>query len=220
MASLLRNIDHCVHNCVWPMVWYRVDHDSFTHWSKILISCTYRVDPDAVNDNETNCLKLQHMYAEHHTEFQRCAIQNSEPVIYCHKCFNHFINETTAFRNFTGNDTCRQIYVDSDRLNIIETTHANSRNLWNAGSCSGMAFTSSTHYSIIIFTNQKFSSCRMLQLWDQRVGCQLHAIEHDGGIFPSHQVVGELHEELHTIGVHWMQGSLWAYQLYVQWHEE
>lgn len=84
-----------------------------------------------------NCEQLRHHYSESHTKFSLCAINHAEPVTYCTECFHIFKNFSIAYINFTSAPECNAKYVDNDRLNIIQTMFANSRNLWNAGSCSG-----------------------------------------------------------------------------------
>lgn len=110
----------------------------------VLIIYFYFVSADVVVDSTEesfnkrhNCDQMKHNYTEAQTQFLSCAIDYSEPVTYCQHCIHHYIDQIRTYKNFTGNATCRSIYVDNDRLNIIQTTFASAKNLWNAGSCSG-----------------------------------------------------------------------------------
>lgn len=104
-------------------------------------------------------------------EFQACAIKHAEPVTYCTNCIEHIIGETIAYRNFTGDDTCRAIYVDSDRLNIIETTYENSKNLWNAGSCAGKQFGIPDHNFSHHIHSIQFLECFNCNINDNPANC-------------------------------------------------
>lgn len=73
-------------------------------------------------------------------QFLNCAIHDSEPVRYCRNCGNLFSNVTVAYNTLDANETCKAIYFNQDRLNVLQTIYSSSLSLWEAGSCASNLF--------------------------------------------------------------------------------
>lgn len=95
-----------------------------------------------------NCTKFNNYFAENSSEFFRCGVQHAEPVRFCRECVDYYINSTNAFNNLLNGvnvviinttnttTTCKSIYFDQARLNLVQQTYDISVLLWNNAACS------------------------------------------------------------------------------------
>lgn len=68
-----------------------------------------------------------------------CILKYSVPASICLKCANEFIDVVNSYSIVT-NKTCREMYVDQDRLNIIEYIYSQYTELWDKAFCEGIFF--------------------------------------------------------------------------------
>lgn len=79
--------------------------------------------------------------------------------MFCRNCATNYTNANVAFANLAQNETCKSIYFDVNRLNLIQRTFDSSVALWNAASCSSKLNKSLSFY--IKSLNKSFADCFM-----------------------------------------------------------
>lgn len=67
-------------------------------------------------------------------------MESSEPVNLCQQCVKKYRESEQAYANISlflddNNVSCAAHYLNLDKLNILETVHLNSVNLWVAANC-------------------------------------------------------------------------------------
>lgn len=72
--------------------------------------------------------------------FIGCAVEGSEPVKICQDCVKKFHDLESTYSSIsltldTNNVSCSKRYLNLDKLNILETVHLNSVNLWTTANC-------------------------------------------------------------------------------------
>lgn len=97
----------------------------------------YSLEIDAPK-KKNHCETLKNELSQSISNFMHCAFHNAEPVEYCRECGSFYLNQTITYKTLVDNKTCHDIYVDNDRLNIVQTIQSHATSLWNAGSCSGI----------------------------------------------------------------------------------
>lgn len=93
-----------------------------------------------------------------------CAIKHAEPVTYCTTCYEEFTKVLISYRSllsgsemqYGANVSCKSMYIDKDRLNVIENVVRQAQDMWEAGYCSGKS------QSPAVIASE---TCRSLSIW-------------------------------------------------------
>ncbi|KAG5897511.1 hypothetical protein JTB14_030009 [Gonioctena quinquepunctata] len=92
----------------------------------------------AIHNN--TCTILRDNFANASAQFTLCAVYNSRPITFCENCVNPYRDVLAAYKNMSlemfDNDTkCIDIFVNLDRLEILETLYGDNVALWNRAKC-------------------------------------------------------------------------------------
>lgn len=93
----------------------------------------------AVSLDTQNCTELRDMFANASSEFIKCSIQFSRPILFCEKCTVQYIHIQESYNDMlkavVNGTPCINNFVNLDRLEIVKTLYDNSINLWNGAKC-------------------------------------------------------------------------------------
>lgn len=90
-------------------------------------------------DKNVTCDKLQEKFALAAQQFTNCSIANARPITFCESCVDSYIEVLASHTEILeGNEdgvNCKQMLINMDRLEIIETFYTNFVQLWDKGEC-------------------------------------------------------------------------------------
>nr|XP_023017999.1 osteopetrosis-associated transmembrane protein 1 [Leptinotarsa decemlineata] len=108
--------------------------------NKILIQFIFLFHQTLSSSANNACTILRNNFANASSQFTLCAVHNSRPITFCEQCVDPYRDVLAAYKNMTiemfDNETkCIDIFINLDRLEIIETLYENNVALWNRAKC-------------------------------------------------------------------------------------
>ena len=84
-----------------------------------------------------NCSKLLNDFKESSNEFSTCILSLELDI--CTKCGPKFFEAEYMYSNLykekEDNITCKSLYIDTNRMNLVKNNFIYISKTWNAGSC-------------------------------------------------------------------------------------
>ncbi|XP_027003402.1 osteopetrosis-associated transmembrane protein 1 [Tachysurus fulvidraco] len=86
------------------------------------------------------CLELLHEFGQTYGSLAYCLVSNVRPVKVCQNCYNIYNSFQDVFKNIstgTGNQSCQDSLLRSDRLMLLYNLYISFENTWIASECTG-----------------------------------------------------------------------------------
>lgn len=94
--------------------------------------------------SKQNCDHLLHNVTEANSHFLGCVMKHYEIATFCLDCKTYFTETYSYYEELLNSDdienkskSCRERFVDSNQLNVIDMIFLNAKKIWDRGFCSG-----------------------------------------------------------------------------------
>nr|XP_006626098.2 PREDICTED: osteopetrosis-associated transmembrane protein 1 [Lepisosteus oculatus] len=94
--------------------------------------------PDDLEVNQ-QCRELLHIFAQRCISYVDCLLQFARPVRICQNCYSEIESLNNTYTNIskenTGNVSCRNVLLRSDRLQLVSVLHRDMNVIWDTADC-------------------------------------------------------------------------------------